>query len=176
MSEKEVASGAALWHGRFDASPAEELLAYTESLSFDKRLCSDDIVGSKAHVSMLVSVGIMNEVDGKTVLAALDQVGKEFASGAFVFEATDEDIHTAIERRVTQIAGEPGARIHTGRSRNDQVATAVRLWCKREVAVLASFVLVFSANKRISFLIMPSASTTSLNRKLLISPTRMPLK
>lgn len=141
MSEKEVASGAALWHGRFEASPAEELMAYTESLSFDKRLWADDIVGSKAHVSMLVSVGIMNEADGKTVLAALDQVGKEFASGAFVFEATDEDIHTAIERRVTQIAGEPGARIHTGRSRNDQVATAVRLWCKREVAVLASFVL-----------------------------------
>ena len=96
MSEKEVASGAALWHGRFDASPAEELMAYTESLSFDKRLWADDIVGSKAHVSMLVSVGIMNESDGATVLAALDQVGKEFASGAFVFEATDEDIHTAI--------------------------------------------------------------------------------
>jgi argininosuccinate lyase len=90
---------------------------------------------------MLVSVGIMTETDGKTVLAALDQVGNEFASGAFVYEATDEDIHTAIERRVTQIAGEPGARIHTGRSRNDQVATAVRLWCKREVSVLASFVL-----------------------------------
>ena len=71
MSEKEVASGAALWHGRFEASPAEELMAYTESLSFDKRLWADDIVGSKAHVSMLVSVGIMNEVDGKTVLVAL---------------------------------------------------------------------------------------------------------
>ena len=127
MSEKEVASGAALWHGRFEASPAEELMAYTESLSFDKRLWADDIVGSKAHVSMLVSVGIMNESDGKTVLAALDEVGTEFASGAFVYESTDEDIHTAIERRVTQIAGEPGARIHTGRSRNDQVATAVRV-------------------------------------------------
>jgi argininosuccinate lyase len=143
MSEKNVSDGAALWHGRFDAAPAEELMAYTESLSFDKRLWPDDIFGSKAHVTMLISVGLMSKVDGENVLAALDAVGNEFASGSFVFEASDEDIHTAIERRVTQIAGEPGGRIHTGRSRNDQVATAVRLWCKREVAVVRARVLEF---------------------------------
>jgi argininosuccinate lyase len=141
MSNKEVSQGAALWHGRFDAAPADELMAYTESLSFDKRLWADDIVGSQAHVSMLVSVGILTSADGAVILAALNSVAEEFASGNFVYEASDEDIHTAIERRVTQIAGEPGGRIHTGRSRNDQVATAVRLWCKREVAIVASHVL-----------------------------------
>ena len=141
MSEKNVSEGAALWHGRFDAAPADELMAYTESLSFDQRLWPDDIVGSKAHVTMLISVGLMSKVDGENVLAALDSVANEFASDSFVFEPSDEDIHTAIERRVTQIAGEPGGRIHTGRSRNDQVATAVRLWCKREVAVIRQRVI-----------------------------------
>lgn len=141
MSDKEVSTGAALWHGRFDAAPADELMAYTESLSFDKRLWPDDIFGSQAHVSMLISVGLLSKEDGAKVLNALDTVAQEFADGSFVFEASDEDIHTAIERRVTQIAGEPGARIHTGRSRNDQVATAIRLWCKREVGVVAQHVL-----------------------------------
>ena len=141
MSEKSVSEGAALWHGRFEEGPAEALMAYTESLSFDKRLWPDDILGSKAHVTMLIAVGLMSKVDGDNVLAALDTVANEFASNSFVFEPSDEDIHTAIERRVTQIAGEPGGRIHTGRSRNDQVATAVRLWCKREVAVVRSKVL-----------------------------------
>lgn len=137
MSEKEVSTGAALWHGRFDSAPAEELMAYTESLSFDKRLWADDIVGSTAHVRMLVSVGLMTSADGDAVIAALNTTAQEFANNEFEFVPTDEDIHTAIERRVTQLAGEPGGRIHTGRSRNDQVATAIRLWCKREVSVVA---------------------------------------
>ena len=141
MSEKNVSDGAALWHGRFESGPADELMAYTESLSFDKRLWADDVFGSKAHVTMLVSVGLMSNSDGEKVLSALDAVAQEFSSNSFVYEASDEDIHTAIERRVTQIAGEPGGRIHTGRSRNDQVATAIRLWCKREVRAVRSFVL-----------------------------------
>lgn len=141
MSEKDVASGAALWHGRFESAPADELMAYTESLSFDKRLWADDIAGSSAHVRMLVSVGLMSSADGDAVLAALQTTAQEFANDAFEFVASDEDIHTAIERRVTQLAGEPGGRIHTGRSRNDQVATAVRLWCKREVHTVARHVL-----------------------------------
>jgi argininosuccinate lyase len=74
MSEKNVSEGAALWHGRFDSAPADELMAYTESLSFDKRLWVDDIFGSKAHVTMLISVGIMSKDDGDKVLSALDAV------------------------------------------------------------------------------------------------------
>lgn len=141
MSDGNVSDGAALWHGRFATSPAESLMAYTESLSFDKRLWRHDISGSRAHVSMLVSVKILSQTDGEAILAALDQVEKEFLNQSFVFEPTDEDIHTAIERRVTQIAGESGARIHTGRSRNDQVATALRLWCKHEIGNVRSAVL-----------------------------------
>lgn len=117
MSEKNVSEGAALWHGRFESGPAEELMAYTESLSFDKRLWADDITGSRAHVSMLVDSGILSAEDGTAISAALTTVESEFVDGSFVFEPSDEDIHTAIERRVTQIAGDAGARLHTGRSR-----------------------------------------------------------
>lgn len=141
MTEKNVADGAALWHGRFESGPAEELMAYTESLSFDKRLWADDITGSRAHVAMLVEVGILSDADGVAIASALDVVESEFLNGSFVFEPSDEDIHTAIERRVTQIAGDAGARIHTARSRNDQVATDLRLWTKREVARVRDHVL-----------------------------------
>lgn len=141
MTEKNVADGAALWHGRFESGPAEELMAYTESLSFDQRLWADDITGSRAHVAMLVEVGILSAADGEAIATALDVVESEFLNGSFVFEPSDEDIHTAIERRVTQIAGDAGARIHTARSRNDQVATDLRLWTKREVARVRSHVL-----------------------------------
>ena len=142
MAEKNVADGAALWHGRFAAGPSEDLMAYTESIGFDRRLWADDIAGSVAHVRMLGHVGLMSEVDAESVLAALDAVRSEFENGSFVIEPSDEDIHTAIERRVTQLAGEPGSRMHTGRSRNDQVATAVRLWARREMAQVAQAALV----------------------------------
>ena len=141
MTEKNVADGAALWHGRFESGPADELMAYTESLSFDQRLWADDIFGSRAHVAMLVEVGILSAADGQAIASALDVVESEFAHGTFEFEPSDEDIHTAVERRVTQIAGDAGARIHTARSRNDQVATDLRLWTKREVRRVRDYVL-----------------------------------
>lgn len=140
-SEPSVQSGAALWHGRFGSGPAAALVAYTESLSFDRRLWSDDITGSLAHVQMLGATGILSPEDVEEIVSALEKVHGEFASGSFVFVDTDEDIHTAIERRVTQIAGEVGGRLHTGRSRNDQVATALRLWCKREVIRIADLII-----------------------------------
>lgn len=141
MADKNVSDGAALWHGRFEQGPDAALVAYTESLSFDRRLWADDIAGSRAHVSMLVTVGIITQTDGVAIMNALDQVATEMGSGEFMFVETDEDIHTAIERRLTQLAGDAGARVHTGRSRNDQVATALRLWCKREVRNVRSLVL-----------------------------------
>lgn len=130
-----------LWHGRFESSPADVLMKFTESLSFDRNLWRDDIAGSKAHVKGLVHSQIITKVEGEKILDALEAVSKEFSAGKFVFVATDEDIHTAIERRVTQIAGDTGAKLHTGRSRNDQVATALRLWCKRELANIAKLTL-----------------------------------
>ncbi len=130
-------TGKTLWHGRFDAAPAQELMEFTQSLSFDRRLAVDDITGSRAHVRGLGRAGILSDEEISSVLEALDQVEKELADASFVFQATDEDIHTAVERRVTELAGEAGARLHTGRSRNDQVATDLRLFTKRELTNLA---------------------------------------
>jgi argininosuccinate lyase len=125
-----------LWHGRFEGGPAQELLAFTASLPFDRRLAHDDLTGSRAHVQGLTQAGLLTSAEGEAVMAALEQVERELTAGEMRFEPSDEDIHTAIERRVTEIAGEAGAKLHTGRSRNDQVATAFRLWCKRELTEL----------------------------------------
>ncbi|MGZ8765352.1 MAG: argininosuccinate lyase, partial [Acidimicrobiia bacterium] len=121
-----------LWHGRFADGPAPEMLAFTRSIGFDVRLVPDDVAGSRAHVAMLARVGLISADERDAVLAALDQVEEEFASGVFRIAETDEDVHTAVERRVTELAGAAGAKLHTGRSRNDQVATDLRLWLRRE--------------------------------------------
>ncbi|HNJ98852.1 MAG TPA: argininosuccinate lyase [Ilumatobacteraceae bacterium] len=136
-----MSGGKALWHGRFEGGPAAELMAYTESISFDKQLWADDIAGSIAHVKGLAHVGILSTIERDSVLAALQTVHDEMANGSFVFEASDEDIHTAVERRVTELAGEAGAKLHTGRSRNDQSATDVRRWMKRELMAIAERVV-----------------------------------
>jgi argininosuccinate lyase len=131
-----------LWQGRFGASgPADELLRYTVSLSYDQRLGVDDIAGSKAHVRGLARADILSEDDALVLLAALDRVGEELVTDSLHFVEGDEDIHTAVERRVTEIAGDVGARLHTGRSRNDQVATDLRLFARREIGVIARRVL-----------------------------------
>jgi len=130
-----------LWHGRFAGGPADELLAFTVSLDYDLRLAVDDLAGSRAHVRGLARAGLLSDEEAGIVLAALDQVESELASGGFAFERGDEDIHTAIERRVTALAGAAGAKLHTGRSRNDQVATDMRLWTKRELDEVARRVI-----------------------------------
>jgi argininosuccinate lyase len=124
-----------LWQGRFGGQKqSAELFAFTESLSFDRRLAGDDITCSRAHVLGLERGGLLSTEDTGALLAALGTVEQELAEGSFVFEPGDEDVHTAIERRVTEIAGEIGGRLHTGRSRNDQVATDTRLFTKRALA------------------------------------------
>jgi argininosuccinate lyase len=128
------ADGQPLWHGRFGEPPAEELLAYTVSLPYDRRLASDDLAGSRAHVAMLARVGVLTDDERDAITQALDTAARELESGTFVFAPTDEDIHTAIERRVTELAGAAGAKLHTGRSRNDQIALDLRLFLRREGA------------------------------------------
>jgi argininosuccinate lyase len=131
-----------LWQGRFgDEGPAEELLAFTVSLPFDRRLAADDLDGSRAHVRGLARVGLLSPDEAGILLAALDRVGEEFEEGTFTFQPGDEDVHTAVERRVTELVGDVGARLHTGRSRNDQVATDMRLFAKRELSDVARRVL-----------------------------------
>ncbi|MBI2169500.1 MAG: argininosuccinate lyase [Actinobacteria bacterium] len=125
-----------LWHGRIPGAPADDLLAFTVSLPFDVRLAADDIAGSRAHVRMLTGTGLLTSEECSVVLAALDRVERELADGAFAFAPSDEDIHTAVERRVTELAGDAGAKLHTARSRNDQVALDLRLYVRREGAAL----------------------------------------
>lgn len=121
-----------LWHGRFAGGPSEALQALNDSLPFDQRMFREDIAGSRAHVRMLCDVGLFAEAERDGVLAALDTVEHEIESGSFDFQVNDEDIHTAVERRVTEL--EPaGAKMHTGRSRNDQVATDLRLWTRSAI-------------------------------------------
>ena len=118
-----------LWHGRFAGGPSEALQALNDSLPFDRRMFREDIAGSRAHVRMLCDVGLLTDAERDGVLAALDTVEHEIESGSFDFQVNDEDIHTAVERRVTEL-DPAGAKMHTGRSRNDQVATDLRLWTR----------------------------------------------
>jgi argininosuccinate lyase len=131
---------ATLWHGRFEGGPADELLAFTVSLPFDQRLAPDDLAGSRAHVRGLARVGIITELERDEILHALDQVEQELTDGTFEFVPSDEDIHTAVERRATELAS-AAAKLHTGRSRNDQVATDLRLYTKRSLLAVAQRVV-----------------------------------
>jgi len=126
-----------LWSARMGAEPSEVMMAFTSSLSTDRRLAPDDVRGSIAHVRGLGRAGILSSDEVGVLLAALDEVGAELEGGAFVFDESDEDVHTAIERRLTEIAGDVGAKVHTGRSRNDQVATALRLHLRRRLVAIA---------------------------------------
>ena len=130
-----------LWAGRFDSSMSQALWDLSESFSFDRVLYRHDIMGSRAHVQGLVRAGILNEAEGGVLLETLEAVEREFTRGEFVRAASDEDIHMAIERRVTEIAGPVGAKLHTGRSRNDQVATTLRLFTRDAINNTAAVVL-----------------------------------
>jgi argininosuccinate lyase len=118
------------WGGRFGAGPAEIMRRINASIDFDKRLYAEDIAGSKAHCAMLVAQKILSPEDGAAITAGLDQIRSEIESGSFVFSAENEDIHMNIEARLTELIGPAAGRLHTARSRNDQVATDLRLWLR----------------------------------------------
>lgn len=119
-----------LWQARFADGPAETLRALSDSLVFDIRLFREDIAGSRAHVTMLASVGLLTPAERDKIVKALDRVEKEIDSGILEFIDSDEDIHTVVERRVIEIAGAAGAKLHAGRSRNDQIVADMRLWTR----------------------------------------------
>ncbi len=125
---------ARLWGGRFSGSPADAFDALNASLPVDQRLWREDIRGSRAHARMLGAQGIIPAEDAAAIDAGLAQVEAEFEAGTFLFAPGDEDIHTAVERRLTEIAGDAGRRLHTGRSRNDQVITDTLLWIRERGA------------------------------------------
>ncbi len=130
-----------LWEGRIATGMADAVAAFTVSLPFDRMLATDDLTGSRAHVKGLGKAGILTDSEVSALIDALDMVEEDFDTGRFIFEPGDEDIHTAVERRVTELAGDVGAKLHTGRSRNDQVATDLRLWCRRSLIAVAEQIM-----------------------------------
>ena len=130
-----------LWSGRFSTGMGSGLWDLSESFSFDHVLYPFDIAGSKAHVQGLVRAGLISEGEGTTLIAALGEVLSEFADDRFERSPGDEDIHMAIERRVIELAGDVGAKLHTARSRNDQVATTFRLFTLDALQRIAAAVL-----------------------------------
>ncbi len=125
--------GQSMWGGRFGAGPSAVMQEINASIDFDKRLYREDIAGSKAHASMLAKQGIITNKDANAIHEGLDQVKAEIEAGNFTYDAALEDIHMHIEARLREIVGDAGARLHTARSRNDQVATDFRLWCRGAV-------------------------------------------
>ncbi len=120
----------ALWGGRFEEAVSEVTQEFGASLPVDRDLYRQDIAGSKAHATMLAAQGIISEEDARAICAGLDGIEADIDAGAFAFDINDEDIHMAIEGELTRRIGEAGGRLHTGRSRNDQVATDTRLAAK----------------------------------------------
>jgi argininosuccinate lyase len=119
-----------LWGGRFSEPTDDDLRRLNDSIGFDQRLYAQDIRGSIAYASAIAEAGVITSEEAQTIINGLKQVESEFKQGAFEFQAGDEDIHTAVERRLIEIVGAVGGKLHTGRSRNDQVATDFRLWVR----------------------------------------------
>jgi argininosuccinate lyase len=131
------------WSGRFSEPVAELVKRYTASVFFDRRMAEQDIRGSLAHARMLARQGIIADTDLAAIERGMARIADEIARGEFVWDLDGEDVHLNIERRLTALAGDAGKRLHTGRSRNDQVATDIRLWLRdaidRILALIAEF-------------------------------------
>jgi argininosuccinate lyase len=134
MSKKKSANS--MWGGHYELGPAEAFAAINPSIAVDQRLYAEDIQGSLAHAHMLANVGILNAKELKAIERGLAQVKSEIESGKLKFSVALEDIHMNIESRLKDIIGEPASKLHTARSRNDQVATDLRLYCKSLCAML----------------------------------------
>ncbi|GAB0119165.1 argininosuccinate lyase [Acidisoma sp. 7E03] len=133
------ASGANVqWGGRFAGGPAQIMSDINASIGFDQRMWRQDIAGSRAHAAMLVHAGVLTPADEAAIAEGLEAIGGEIAAGRFPFETALEDIHMNIEARLTDRIGDAGRRLHTGRSRNDQVATDFKLWVRDAIDGLSA--------------------------------------
>jgi argininosuccinate lyase len=154
-----MSDGHRLWGGRFAEGPAAAFDRLNASLDVDRRLWPFDIAGSRAHAAMLVAQGIIPADDGERIAAGLDAVASEMEDGTFTFQPSDEDIHTAVERRLTELAGDAGRRLHTARSRNDQVITDTLLFLRahaegqREQLALLARALLAQAERHLDTLL-----------------------
>ena len=129
-----------MWSGRFSESTSERVARFSESVSFDQRLWRADITGSKAHARMLGRIGLLTAVDVEAITTGLDAIAAEIEAGRFEWQAALEDVHMNIEAALTTRIGEAGKRLHTGRSRNDQVATDVRLFTREAIDELLALI------------------------------------
>ena len=143
MAERKKGRSRRPWSERFSEPVAEMMLSFNASIGFDRRLAVYDLRVSAAHARMLAKTGIISRRDADAILRGLKKIGAQIEAGRFRWKTADEDVHTAIERRLIALVGEAGGRLHTARSRNDQVATDIRLWLKdagcqlrRELALL----------------------------------------
>lgn len=127
------AATSAIWGGRFQTGPDAIMEAINVSIDFDRRLILHDLRASAAHCAMLVRRGIITEADGNAILGGLDQVRREAEAGTVVFRRALEDVHMNVEGRLAELIGAPAGRLHTARSRNDQVATDFRLWVRQAI-------------------------------------------
>ena len=125
-----------MWGGRFAAGPADAMDRINPSIDFDRRFWREDILGSKAHAEMLVSTGVLSREDGDAIARGLDDIWAEIESGTFKFSRALEDIHFNVENRLREKIGDAAGRLHTGRSRNDQVATDMKLWTRAAIDAL----------------------------------------
>ncbi|HEY6920363.1 MAG TPA: argininosuccinate lyase, partial [Methyloceanibacter sp.] len=125
-----------MWGGRFAASPAEVMEEINASIDFDKRLWRHDISASKAHVAMLAATGIITAKEAKEIAGGLDKILVEIEAGKFNFSRALEDIHLNIESRLHELIGQIAGKLHTARSRNDQVATDFKLYVRDEIAAI----------------------------------------
>src|SRR5215208_4424348 len=125
-----------LWGGRFSTQLNDQAWDLNSSLPVDKRLALQDVDGSRAWAEAIRRAGILTEKEHASISLGLATIREEFSSGRFSFAPADEDIHTAVERRLTELVGPVAGKLHTGRSRNDQVATDFRLWMLQAIPVL----------------------------------------
>ncbi|HND49455.1 MAG TPA: argininosuccinate lyase, partial [Anaerolineales bacterium] len=131
-----------LWGGRFTQSLDTLAWALNSSLPVDQQMAFQDVEGSVAWAKAIHKAGILSDEEHASISAGLDTVRNEFASGEFIFQPSDEDIHTAVERRLSELIGVAAGKLHTGRSRNDQVATDFRLWMLNKIPELHSTLIV----------------------------------
>ena len=127
-----------LWGGRFTGTTDPIMHAFNESLSYDKRMWAQDIRGSQAYAKALIACGVLSESEAHTIIQGLSSVAEEWKNGSFRIADDDEDIHTANERRLKELIGPVAGKVHTGRSRNDQVATDMRMWLLDEVDAIVT--------------------------------------
>ena len=146
MTEKQTAASQYTWAGRFNEPMSELVKRYTASVDFDQRMWRQDIRGSLAHARMLARQGIISPADLADIERGMAQVTQEIETGEFAWALDLEDVHLNIEKRLTTLVGDAGKRLHTGRSRNDQVATDIRLYLRDAIDDILALLKVFQTN------------------------------